>query len=257
MIRRFARIDRTRLGIGLGLIIIGFGILGALYIRDAEYVNGGWVGGIEIFGRQIRGFNLDGEMNLPTAFSGLLLVTACLVGLVVATESASVGISAARLVPIVALIGFMSLDEVWQIHERLESWTGIDWQTLYLPVFAIAGVLGATLLPRLRNAGHAAHFLVLGGVAWAMAQIFEALQWDGTDRLTAPWTIVPEETLEMAGSLLFMLAFLALASHIVAARDAGAAARFRNRAISAGVRPRAGVLREPARRSRPRSRARH
>ena len=245
------------MGIGLGLVIVGFGIMGALCIRDANYIHGGWVGGIELFGQHIRGFNLDGEMNLPTAFSGLLLISACLVGLVVATESASVGIRAARLVPMVALIGYMSLDEVFQIHERLETWTGIDWQTLYLPVFAIAGVLGATLLPRLRTAGRAAHLLVLGGIAWGGAQIFEAVQWDGPDRLVAPWTIVPEETLEMAGSLLFLLAFLAVASHIVAMRDVGATARFRNRAISAGVRPRAGVLREPAPRARPRSRARH
>lgn len=253
MLRRIARIDGTRLGIGLGVVIVVFGVMGALFIRDSTFIHEGWVGSVHLFGRHIRGFNLDGEMNLPTAFSGLLLVAACLCGIIVATESSSVELPPPRLVPVALLIGYMSLDEVWQFHERLQTWTGVNWEALYLPVFAFAGIIGLNLLPQLRRCGRAGQLFLLGGAAWGVAQVIEYFQWNGRYDLVAPWSIVPEETLEMTGSLLFLLAFLAVARHIVATRDSGQAARLRNRAISAGVRPRAGARLEPTPSARPRS----
>lgn len=200
----------------LGAFIVGFGIMGSFYIRDASYIHGGWVGKVHLFGYRIKGFNLDGEMNLPTAFSGLLLVAACAAGLIVSTQSRKIQITAARLVPVALLIGYMSLDEVWQFHERLETWVGIDWQALYIPIFAVAGIIGLSLLPHLRRAGNSANLFLAGAGAWAVSQVIEGLQWDSHDHLRAAWSIVPEETLEMTGSLLFLLAFLALARHIVA-----------------------------------------
>ncbi len=198
-------------------MIVGFGIMGAFYIRDASYLHGGWVGKVHLFGYQVKGFNLDGEMNLPTAFSGLLLIAASAAGIAVATQSRTIGIPATRLLPVALLIGYMSLDEVWQVHERLETRTGLDWQALYLPIFAVAGLVGLSLLPHLRRAGTSAALFLGGAGAWTIAQIIEVRQWDAHDHLRAPWSIVPEETLEMTGSLLFLLAFLALARHIVAA----------------------------------------
>lgn len=206
-----ARIDQRRLAVVLGAIIVGFGVMGAFYIRDADYIRGGWVGKVHLFGFHIKGFNLDGEMNLPTAFSGLLLVAACVAGLIVSTRSSAIGIPPIRLVPVALLIGYMSLDEVWQVHERLETWLGIDWQALYLPIFGIAGIIGLSLLPHLRRAGRSATLFVAGAAAWGAALVIEARQWDAQDQLRAAWSIVPEETLEMTGSLLFLLAFLALA----------------------------------------------
>ncbi len=197
-------------------MIVGFGIMGAFYIRDASYLDGGWVGKVHLFGFQVKGFNLDGEMNLPSAFSGLLLIAASAAGIVVAMQSRTIGIPATRLFLVAILIGYMSLDEVWQVHERLETWTGTDWQALYLPLFGIAGIIGLSLLPHLRRAGNSANLFIAGAGAWAVAQVIEGLQWDSHDHLRAAWSIVPEETLEMTGSLLFLLAFLALARHIVA-----------------------------------------
>ncbi len=218
MIDRIARIDPRRLGLVLGAGILLFGAMGARYIHDAHFVHEGWFGSVHLLGAHLHGWNLDGEMNLPTAFSGLLLAAACGCGLIVATESASVGLAPHRLVPVAVLIGSMSLDEVWQLHERLQTWTGINWEALYVPVFAVAGVLGLSLLPRLRRCGAAGLLFVLGGIAWGIAQVIEYFQWDGRYTLVAPWSIVPEECLEMTGSLLFLLAFLAIARHIVAQR---------------------------------------
>ncbi len=237
MLHRIARIDQRRLATILGACIVGFGVMGAFYIRDANYIHGGWVGKVHLFGYHVKGFNLDGEMNLPTAFSGLLLVAASAAGLIVSTRSSTIGIPAARLVPVALLIGYMSLDEVWQFHERLETWFGIDWQALYLPVFAVAGIIGLSLLPHLRKAGSSAALFVAGAAAWGVAQVIEALQWDAHDHLRAAWSIVPEETLEMTGSLLFLLAFLALARHIVAVEA--------TRAPSTDPRPRAAAAPGP------------
>ena len=222
MIDRIARIHERRLALVLGAVIVLFGVMGARYIHDADFVHEGWVGSVHLFGLHLHGWNLDGEMNLPTAFSGLLLLAACASGLIVATESASVGLAPERLVPVAILIGYMSLDEVWQFHERLQTWTGINWEALYVPIFGIAGILALNLLPRLRRCGAAGLLFVLGGSAWGIAQTIEYFQWDGRYTLVAPWSIVPEECLEMTGSLLFLLAFLAIARHIVARRRAPA-----------------------------------
>jgi hypothetical protein len=218
MINRIARIDARRLAWVLGGCIVLFGVMGARYIHDAHFVHEGWVGSVHLFGAHLHGWNLDGEMNLPTAFSGLLLLAACACGLIVATDSASVGLPPKRLVPVAVLIGYMSLDEVWQFHERLQTWTGVNWEALYIPMFGIAGLLALALLPQLRRCGAAGLLFVLGGVAWGIAQVIEYFQWDGRYTLVAPWSIVPEECLEMTGSLLFLLAFLAIARHIVRAR---------------------------------------
>ncbi|MBM3674033.1 MAG: hypothetical protein FJW88_03605 [Actinobacteria bacterium] len=104
----------------------------------------------------------------------------------------------------------MAIDEVWQLHERIEARTGIDWQTLYLPVFALAAFSALWLLPELRRTLHALPLFAIGAGCWAVAQVVEQLQWDRDDRMAAAWTIVPEECLEMTGSLLFLLAFLAV-----------------------------------------------
>lgn len=216
MVRALAEINQRRLAWVLGALIVGFGVMGSLYIRDANYIDGGWVGKVDLFNRQVRGFNLDGEVNFPTAYSGLLLVAASLAGVVTATRSREIGVPPVRLVPVALLIGYMSLDEVGQFHERLETWAGVDWQTLYIPVFGLAGIIGLSLLPRLRRVGNAANLFVAGAATWTIAQIIEAFQWDAQDHLRAPWSIVPEETLEMTGSMLFLFAFLAIARHIVA-----------------------------------------
>ena len=230
--------------------------MGALYIRDARFAHGGWIGGIDFNGGELHGFNLDGEMNFPTAFSGLLLLAAGMTGLLVALDGRAVGISPTRLIPVALLIGYMSLDEVWQLHERLEAWLDVDWQTIYLPVFLLAGLIGASLLPDLRRAGNAATLFVAGAGAWGVAQVIEALQWDSNDHLRGAWSIVPEETLEMTGSLLFLLAFLAIARHIVATEaPAVATVDAETRAQLAAATSRRSSARARALRARPRRRS--
>ena len=205
--RRIAALDPALVAATLGFFIAAFGVMGAFYIRDASFGHHGWVGSVHLGPYRVHGFNLDGEMNLPAAFSGLLLVAASALGFLVAAVGRSAGIKARYVAPVALLLGYMSLDEVMSFHERLESFTGIDWQTLYAPVFLVAAVLAVLLLPELRPFPPAIVLFLAGGGSWAAAQVIEKLQWSG-DHLLVPWSIVPEETLEMTGSLLFLLGFL-------------------------------------------------
>jgi len=114
----------------------------------------------------------------------------------------------------------MGLDETLMLHERLESWTGVRWQYLYAPVVAVAGIgwLRSALLARdLGGLG----LLVGGAAAWGISQVLELFQWSGEELTMEEYEerlrdadylrlMVPEEILEMVGSLLFLLAGLVL-----------------------------------------------
>ena len=86
--------------------------------------------------------------------------------------------------PAVAVIGgclvFMALDEFFAIHEQLAHATGIHWQLLYLPVFALIGTAGAALVLQAWRAGLRPPLVmfVAGGLCWVLAQVLENLQFD-------------------------------------------------------------------------------
>jgi hypothetical protein len=149
---------------------------------------------------------LDNEDTLPALYSGALLAAAALLAFLVASRPSHRG---ARLFWIgsAALFAFMALDEVWMIHERVEGWTGSDWQLFYVPVAVVAGLLWLGTLRDLASIRAAAALFAAGGFAWLAAQVLEGLQWSG-HTLVHGGLIVPEEVLEMGGSLMFLLAAL-------------------------------------------------
>jgi len=104
------------------------------------------------------------------------------------------------------LVG-MGFDELLATHERLESATGVDWQTLYAPIAIACGVAWLFITLSMRRVKPARALMILGAAAWLVAQILEATQWDG-DREVSSYAIqmVIEETLEMTGSTLFLVA---------------------------------------------------
>ncbi|MDQ4131123.1 MAG: hypothetical protein M3133_09070 [Actinomycetota bacterium] len=155
-------------------------------------------------------FYLDGEGGAPALFSA---------GLLVAGGALAVLLGAGRLAPggpvtwlaLAAFLAFMALDELLGVHEALERRTGIDWQLLYSPVVLVGGMAWLRALQALRRGHVVARRLLMGGAAaWLAAQILEDIQWTDGDRLVYPWMIVPEEMLEMTGSMLFGLAFFVL-----------------------------------------------
>jgi hypothetical protein len=108
----------------------------------------------------------------------------------------------------------MSADEVVQIHEKVETWTGIDWQQPYAFVALGAAFVWFKMLRAMESGPRL--LLILGAVAWAIAFGLEDAQYDSQDHRVAAFTpmAIGEELLEMAGSSLFMLALVvALKAH--------------------------------------------
>jgi hypothetical protein len=151
---------------------------------------------------------LDGEANVPAVWSGFLLVAAT----AAAVATARVDRRGARWpwCALAVLLLAMAGDEVFGLHESLERETGIDWQLLYLPVMAAGAAAAIGALLRLREDPRlAVGFLVSCG-AWGLAQVLEALQWDGARQVSAYGEMMAlEETLEMAGSIGFTLTLFA------------------------------------------------
>jgi hypothetical protein len=157
----------------------------------------GLLGGLQALEVPLHAFSLTGEWNVPALFSGGLLWGAAALAFANGSQTRVIG----------AFLAFMGLDELAVIHESLESWTGVDWQILYLPVILVGAIAWARTMPRLRPAPVIAWLWVGGAGAWFVAQVFEKLENHG-NVLVHPWMTLPEETLEMAGSSLFGLALL-------------------------------------------------
>jgi hypothetical protein len=168
----------------------GFAILGIASAVDASFL-GGY-------------FRLNGEWTVPAFASAVPLLAGGLVGLAIARRRVR---DRLPWVGFASVLGWMAFDEVLAVHERLEAAAGVDWQLLYLPVAAFAMLCWAVVRTRLGSGGRL--LLVGGAAAWVGSQAFELVQWQGDTK--TPYylmLVVPEELLEMTGSLLFLLALL-------------------------------------------------
>jgi hypothetical protein len=181
-------------------------------------------------------FNLDKEGTIAQAYSGGLLLAAAGAAYVAAQSGAP---ARRALLMIAGVLVYMSFDEVFRIHEAIDAAVDFDWQVLYLPILAVAvaGWLGVERLVRSERVPHA---LWVGGAAcWGVAQLLEMLQWDGVVRpgsingaeLSATEVddalsqasylvkMIPEELLEMSGSLMFAFVLARLAVRYARRRD--------------------------------------
>jgi hypothetical protein len=180
-------------------------------------------------------FNLDKEGTIPQAYSGLLLLAAAGAAYVAARCGAS---PRRALLMLAAVLVYMSFDEVFRIHELLDSELNFDWQILYLPIVAVA-LVGWLGVERQIRGAHADRALWIGGAAfWVIAQALEVWQWHGHvrpgtihgERLTGAalelelsrpsylLKMLPEELLETCGSLMFALVLARLAQRYVDTR---------------------------------------
>lgn len=149
---------------------------------------------------------LNGEWTVPAFYSALLLLLAGFLSL----HASGVVVAGSRYMPLVALgvlFSYMSVDEVLAVHERLENVVDMAWWKLYAPVATFAGLCALLVLRRLWDHVLVRCALLGGGGCWLIAQAIETQQYDGAE-LIHRWTILPEEVLEMTGSLLFVLAML-------------------------------------------------
>jgi hypothetical protein len=150
--------------------------------------------------------NLDSEMSVATWFSATLLWAAAFWWLLVAVtvRPRSLAIWTWWLV-----LAWLALDEGSAIHERLERWSGIDWQLLYLPVMGIAAFAWWGVVRRYRSQARIAAVLMSGAAAWIVVLILEFVQnWGGSPAQAALYvpTMITEEALEMIGSTVLLIA---------------------------------------------------
>jgi hypothetical protein len=184
-------LDPRRTAVVLGLAIAALAVLGAAAAWRPQSV--------------FTPFHLDGERNVPAAFSALLLL-ACAV-LVLRLPKGVVS----RPVAVVfsAFLALASLDEAVEIHEKLERRFDVDWQLLYMPAFVAILVVGSLFVVALRRERPSFALVLAAAACWAASQVLEALQWED-DGQAAGYTsmMVTEEVLEMVGSALLFVALL-------------------------------------------------
>jgi hypothetical protein len=186
--------EPRRIAIATGAVIALLGAFGAIDLLAPSL--------------ELSAFSLEGERTVPAAFSAALLLAAGVLAWRLSAVRAPRALGSPGLWRFMgAFLVFMALDELLAIHERVSmSESGISWQVFYAPVTVAAIIAWAAILRRLPSVP--ARRMWLGGAAaWFVSQVIEAIQWDG-NRLVHEWTFVPEETLEMTGSLLWGLALL-------------------------------------------------
>lgn len=160
----------------------------------------------------LQAANLDSEASVATWFSAALLWSAAICWLLVAATARP------RLPALWVwslLLAWLALDEGNAFHERLERWSGIDWQLLYLPVVGIASVAWWGLVRRYWTQRSTVGLLVAGAAAWASALLLELVQnWGGSPVKAAIYdpAMITEEALEMIGSTMLLIAAILVLS---------------------------------------------
>ena len=170
--------------------------------------------------------NLDTEASIATFFSATLLWAAAACWLFVAMR-AQPGHLALRVWWL--LLVWLALDEGNAFHERLERWSGVDWQILYAPLLATGVVAWWGLVRRYRDLRDVGIWLVAGAGAWGIALVLELIQnWGGSPARAAIYdpTMIAEEALEMIGSTAMLIAaVLVLGRDRTSASESGSSRR--------------------------------
>jgi hypothetical protein len=182
-------------------------------LRDLILVLGAWIlvlalAGSGLAGQPVWQLNLDGEANVPTATSTLLLLAAASLAWLLADHARGrrrhvIGARALAL-----FFVFMAIDEAVSLHERPEQWTGVAWQYFYLPVILCGAVAWFFAAP-LVQAGPARAAFAAAPAAWLAAPLLDKLAFTAPME-SATYRVLTgaEEVLEMTGSVLFIVALL-------------------------------------------------
>jgi hypothetical protein len=166
---------------------------------------------------QLAAFDLDAEVplhglvpvpnNVPAVLSSLLLLGAGGLAVIVAWRARDV-----VWLGIAAIFIYMGIDELIALHERIGDWAGVPWLIVYSPLIAAIGIVWVLGLERIWESQAKLALWVGGAAAWVCAQGLEAM-WFAVGSSTGPMSefSVPEETLEMLGSAMFLLALYLVA----------------------------------------------
>ena len=172
--------------------------------------------------------DLDDEYNVPSVYSAVLLSCAAAAALLYGAVRVDDGPQMWPAVLLAVLFAFLAADEFGQIHERLETATGVDFMVLYAPLVLICGIAWLLVLRRLWHRVVPRLLFIGGAAAWSVAQLLEDLQWhddigDGVHADGYNVMMIFEELLELEGSWMFCLALLMPIAAAAALSRAGGA----------------------------------
>jgi len=174
-------------GVGIGVVIV-VGILQRVAFPEWGFAN------------------LDSEASFATRFSSTLLWAAAFWWFLVTVTSRPRSLALWIWWPVLA---WLALDEGSAIHERVERWSGIDWQILYVPVMALAVVAWWGVIRRYRDQTRIAVPLIVVAAVWFVALALELIQnWGGAPIQASIYdpTMILEEALEMVGATALLVA---------------------------------------------------
>jgi hypothetical protein len=195
--------EAHELAIALGIGIALMGIAGLIVGTDTYQGEGSLAD---------RMFNLANEKTVPTFFSGAILFAGGLCSLL--AGRVRVYGTSGWWIAFGAFLIFMSADEVVQIHEKVETWTGVDWEQPYAVVALGAAVVWFNLVRRMDN--QLRLFMVCGAIGWMISFVLEDAEYNSLDHRVSGFTAMNtvEELAEMAGSSLWLIAIvIALKRH--------------------------------------------
>lgn len=172
---------------------------------------------------ELRLFNLDGERNVPTGFTALLLLAVAVLAWIVGR--ASEGRPALGWKVFALLMVFLAGDELVELHEHVQFHAGIDWKVVYAPIGLVAVYLWFLLGRQLRALGAGFLPFVAAPACVLLASIVDDLGINdqGDPRPGFRVMVVSEELLEMTFGLLLGLSLMA-ALRALTSRTAPAAA---------------------------------
>lgn len=108
----------------------------------------------------------------------------------------------------IAAIGF---DEAAELHERVEVRADVPAAVVVSPIALVAALAWWMVLPRMRQHPPALPLFAAGIVGWAISQSLDPIH-------SVELKSIVEETLELIGSMLLVLALLAMAREILRVR---------------------------------------
>lgn len=183
-----------------------------------------WTGHTSLYGI-VRIFNVDNECNIPTFFSTLLLLFAALLLVIITVVEKNRTASHVLYWTTLSIVFFcMAIDETCSFHERLCRLTvkllgdvnhGIFYFAWVIPGMALVLVLALFFLrfllhlpPKTRRAFLMAAILYLGGAIGFELIGGRYVELHRSGNLTYTMIATVEESLEMAGVIVFIWALL-------------------------------------------------
>ncbi|RBI82601.1 hypothetical protein DRV85_18465 [Rhodosalinus halophilus] len=213
------RIDPARLLMWL-LVMVAILALGGLFVNNAYLFIGS--DGVREFEPLLRQFQLDAEHNLPTwVASGLLLLNGCLLVCIGGTARAASDTDWPYWTALGLIFFVLSLDEFVSAHEAMGralqgagDFRGAFHYAWVIPVGLGLLVLGAIYLRFFLRLPMRTRLLILGSAALYIGGALGAEMVGGAMVSAEGWspryalTTWIEETLELAGQVLFTYALL-------------------------------------------------